>query len=120
MPRALVARRDDLTDRDDPVPARMPDHDRTGLRRVRIRLGVACFDSPPEFGRLQNRPTRYGAGSMWGGTPVTSSATSWPVAGAIERPSMLCPAAMTTFSYFGLWSMIGKLSYVMGRQPNHS
>ena len=42
----------------------------------------------------QNRPTRYGVGSMCGDEPLTISATSLPVAGAIDRPSMLWPAAM--------------------------
>ena len=47
---------------------------------------------------------------MCGLTPFASSATSLPVAGAIDRPSMLWPAAIMTFSYFGLRSMIGRLS----------
>ena len=43
--------------------------------------------------RRVNRPGAYGAGSRCGGRPRTNSATSLPVAGAIDNPSMLCPAA---------------------------
>src|SRR5262249_46464224 len=66
------------------------------------------------------RAAEYGAGSMWAATPARSSATSFPVAGAIDAPSMLWPAAMRTLAADGLRSMTGRPSGVIGRQPNHS
>ena len=55
----------------------------------------------------QNRLTVNGRGSMCGVASFKISATSRPVPGDIDTPSMLCPAAITTFSMAGLRSMIG-------------
>ncbi len=78
------------------------------FRRVALRLD----DDKPRARRkrAQNRLIRYGWGSRNGLSSLSSSATSLPVAGAIESPSMLWPAAITTFSIAGLRSMIGRLS----------
>ena len=55
-----------------------------------------------------------------GARPRASRRPACPWPGAIDRPSMLWPAAMITLSRAGLRSMIGRLSYVIGRQPYHS
>src|SRR2546430_961998 len=54
--------------------------------------------------------------SMCGVVPPSSSATRRPVAGAIDTPSMLCPAAISTLDSVGLRSMIGRLSGGIGRK----
>ena len=53
---------------------------------------------------------QYGAGSMCGFAPPIISATSFPVAVAIDSPSMLCPAAISTFRIAGLRSITGSPS----------
>jgi hypothetical protein len=65
-----------------------------------------CCCSPA---RGQKRAAEYGSGSMWGSRPPRSSATSFPVAGAIEMPSMLWPAAIMTFG-IRVRPMMGRLS----------
>ena len=49
--------------------------------------------------------------------PVTSSATSFPVAVARLIPSMLWPVASKAFPKRGTPPMIGRLSQVIGRHP---
>ena len=68
----------------------------------------------PGFG-VENRLMRYGRGSRKGSTPPSSSATSLPVAGAIDRPSMLWPAAIITFSHGG--AAVDDRQAVVGHRP---
>ena len=66
-----------------------------------------------------NRSGRKGVGSKQGETPWIIAVISFPVTGARLRPSMLCPVARKAFLSLGTRPMIGRLSQVMGRQPNH-
>ena len=64
MASALVSRRDDLDHRDDLVIARVADHDRPGLGRVDVRLGMQTKLNPgrrggqgdPRAGRFARGP----------------------------------------------------------------
>ena len=76
-----------------PLPAHSPFAPRKGvfitaiLRAVKLCSRVFCHTARPTIN--QNLLTRYGLGSICGDAPPIISATSLPVAGAIDRPSML-------------------------------
>src|SRR5262249_27709608 len=57
--------------------------------------GAVRQDQPAYAGRSSKRRSAYGAGSMCGFSPLSNSATSLPVAVAIDGPAMLCPAAIS-------------------------
>jgi hypothetical protein len=71
-----------------------------------IDVGLAEVVPAPR----RKRRSAYGAGSRWGFPPPSSSATSLPVAGAIDSPSMLCPAATSTLVAAGATSITGSPS----------
>src|SRR4029079_13165404 len=91
-------------------------HDRDALASG----GPPVAHAPGSRRNQENRLNEYGDGSICGFSPCNNSATSLPVPVACDKPSIPCPAAMTTFAATGAKSMTGLPSYTIGRQPHHS